>query len=1023
MREGDDPRDIYWRKSTAAGPARPARARARDAAATSSSSLDVVRHAGRRPTTTGRRASSGASATSRRAPSRTSSAATPSSCATTGGERVRGDRTVGADPLLRFLALVEPVDEPPPQCEPIARRRRAYERTGRAPTATRRRRTRGRARRASSPSARAGVRFGLVHRIMTDALAALGVLALVVERRSSTAGSSGDRARRPRARRCCVPRALAAITRAAAPRDDRAARRCSRVQVARVVLGREPARRRRRVRRRRCRSSASRRGAARRTTSRSSCSRCCTSIAGTVLGGGLAYGLCFVGFLIVAPGALVLSHLRREVEGNYRQGARDRTGPAGRRAAHPAQPARHRPHVPGRHLPALDPDLPVHGGAVRDVPARRAVAAAARHRGSGERMVGFSDSRRPRRGRACCASDPRSRCGSTSPDLPEPPPRALTLHLRGTAFDRYDGRTWSQSRRARARRTAPADADGPRSSATARCRRRPQRCTIDLEPIDPPGRLPAARRDRRSGCARSGAARTRSSPSPLTRGPEGELRYQHADDRGLRYDVFRRARRAPTFQRSRRPRTARATSQLPADLPRARRRARRTSGPHGAADGLREGAGDRGAPAHELPLRPRLTRRRQEPQPLDDFLFDSKRGHCEFYSTAMAVMLRTLGVPTRNVTGFIGGTYNRFGRYYAVRQGDAHSWVEVYVDGQGWVTFDPTPPADARAAERHSPALGRSCATWSRRQPALGPQRRRLRPRPAGRPVPRADRQVGKHRGRSTESAPPAGVALIIGVGGVVRDFRAPSEPAAQEQGPAPETPSRDVLRATSIYENLEAALGAQGVHRSPGTPPLRHAENLLAASHPLAHEVHEITQVYLSVRFGGMHLSDEVGSSSNATCGRFVHASGGRRRESAVVEARVGLLSTARVIVAEGRCRRGRGWRRPGPAAALPAADSRPPAETRSAARAVAPVGRRRRRRRGSADGRAVRRRRARGRVCACLRVHARRLGADTRLLRGSRRRSSAARRCRRAVRSDGDAAAERGLVEARAPAAARRG
>jgi hypothetical protein len=49
-------------------------------------------------------------------------------------------------------------------------------------------------------------------------------------------------------------------------------------------------------------------------------------VAGTVLGGGLTYGICFLGFLVVAPGALVLSHLRREVEGNYRQGARDRTG-------------------------------------------------------------------------------------------------------------------------------------------------------------------------------------------------------------------------------------------------------------------------------------------------------------------------------------------------------------------------------------------------------------------------------------------------------------------------------------------------------------------------------------------------------------------------------------------------------------------------------------------------------------------------------------------------------------------------
>ncbi|KYF50993.1 hypothetical protein BE08_39360, partial [Sorangium cellulosum] len=61
----------------------------------------------------------------------------------------------------------------------------------------------------------------------------------------------------------------------------------------------------------------------------------------------------------------------------------------------------------------------------------------------------------------------------------------------------------------------------------------------------------------------------------------------------------------------------------------------------------------------------------------------------------MAILLRAVDVPTRNVTGFVGGTYNRFGRFYAVRQGDAHSWVEVYLDGEGWMTFDPTPPADA----------------------------------------------------------------------------------------------------------------------------------------------------------------------------------------------------------------------------------------------------------------------------------------------------------------------------------------
>src|SRR5690606_6019380 len=67
----------------------------------------------------------------------------------------------------------------------------------------------------------------------------------------------------------------------------------------------------------------------------------------------------------------------------------------------------------------------------------------------------------------------------------------------------------------------------------------------------------------------------------------------------------------------------------------------------------------------------------QASDPLDHFLFESKRGHCEFYSTAMVIMLRQLGVPARNVTGFVGGTYNRFGNFYAVRQGDAHSWVEA----------------------------------------------------------------------------------------------------------------------------------------------------------------------------------------------------------------------------------------------------------------------------------------------------------------------------------------------------------
>jgi transglutaminase-like putative cysteine protease len=80
--------------------------------------------------------------------------------------------------------------------------------------------------------------------------------------------------------------------------------------------------------------------------------------------------------------------------------------------------------------------------------------------------------------------------------------------------------------------------------------------------------------------------------------------------------------------------------------------------------------------------------------PLADFLFNVKVGHCEYFSTAMAVMLRTRGIATRVVNGFLPGEYNEAAGAYTVRQSDAHSWVEVYFpETQSWVTFDPTPAA------------------------------------------------------------------------------------------------------------------------------------------------------------------------------------------------------------------------------------------------------------------------------------------------------------------------------------------
>jgi len=95
--------------------------------------------------------------------------------------------------------------------------------------------------------------------------------------------------------------------------------------------------------------------------------------------------------------------------------------------------------------------------------------------------------------------------------------------------------------------------------------------------------------------------------------------------------------------------------------------------------------------------------------PIAYFLFDRKKGHCEYFASAMAVMLRAIGIPTRLVNGFQSGTFNAISNQYVIRASDAHSWVEAYLESRGWTTFDPT-PADPLA---HSGGLLARLALWS----------------------------------------------------------------------------------------------------------------------------------------------------------------------------------------------------------------------------------------------------------------------------------------------------------------------
>ena len=582
-------------------------------------------------------------------------------------------------------------------------------------------------------------------------------------------------------------------------------------------------------------------------------------VAGTVLGGGLTYGLCFLGFLVIAPGALVLSHLRREVEGNYRQGARDRTG----LPVDVPRILRSR-RVVGRGFLAatclLSVPILLFTTTLFVLFPRVGLSLLLLNHPHAGRMIGFSE-RVDLGDVGVLRDDPTIALRFEVKDLPDPPTR-LTLRLRGTAFDTYDGHAWGRSQHEL--RAAGDGIDNAYAIFRAPDPARDRVVSFDLEPIEPPVVfLPP----------RAVALRVRpqnqillGEPLSLQRGPEDDLRYIGSDSRGLRYDVYIAGEHEILVQalspadRSRYlalptnlpSRIADLAHQWTDDIPTIEGKA------HAIEEHLRKDYGyDLHSPSGG------------KPQPVDDFLFVSRRGHCEFFSTAMAVMLRSLGIPSRNVTGFVGGTWNRFGKYYAVREGDAHSWIEAYIDDPqhpSWQTFDPTPASGAQPEEREG--------TWAYMRDLVEALSQKWNNYVVGydlrkqvrifdeltRSYERFRSRAGVNRGglmdKLTRGPVVAGAILLLVALGYVAwrrrrraTLRGPEEPR--------KPPDVRVETAAALYRTLETALQSLGITRAPSTPPLRHAEDLRSRKHPLGEEVVALTTVYLAARFGGSSLDD----------------------------------------------------------------------------------------------------------------------------------------------------------------------
>ncbi len=217
--------------------------------------------------------------------------------------------------------------------------------------------------------------------------------------------------------------------------------------------------------------------------------------------------------------------------------------------------------------------------------------------------------------------------------------------------------------------------------------------------------------------------------------------------------------------------------------------------------------------------------------PLESFLFEDRQGYCQQFSGAMALMLRMVGIPARVAAGFSPGTLNRKTGEYRVRDLDAHSWVEVYFSGIGWVTFDPTPRAIG-SGSAGAPAASGASAAGDVQQSSAGPEP--IQPDASG-PPGGASADGGASGGTNTRSNSGYGLpafVLLLMVG--LAAFAIAGALAYATRVRRRNALDREQLATAEIAE-LRRALGQLGWDLSPATTLLALEQQLAATAGPRA--------------------------------------------------------------------------------------------------------------------------------------------------------------------------------------------
>ncbi len=585
-------------------------------------------------------------------------------------------------------------------------------------------------------------------------------------------------------------------------------------------------------------------------------------IAATVLTSDLGYAGVFVAFVVATPWVLTFAHLRAEIERNY---------PKDADADHVTDAARvlGSRRIVGPSFLAWTALLSVPMFAMTLVLfilfPRVGLGFVSFGKNRGQAVAGFGN-QVELGGFGVIRDDPTVVLRVTPSRALDAQESQRYLRLRGTAFDSYDGRRWTRTEGDPVSMRAIDDYYPLRRMED---RRRDFRFKIVLDRLDEPVLfVPTGTVGLRIP---SRAVPGRANRTRVERRHGLDLRYTSGDDLGIVYEAVASMTESELDVPATRDVDGERYLALPPGHERvtklARGLARGLSAPSEIARRFESYLRDEGRYQYSLE-QPRVGTR----WPLEVFLFEARRGHCEYFATALAIMLRAVDIPSRNVTGFVGGEYNPYGRYYGMRQSDAHSWVEALVPGRGWMTLDPTPFARDRLGASHSlfadwnnvvdamrsywmtqvlsydlraqVGMLRSLREWSRglSMPSFGVETRN---------EAEPDHRANPTGGRSTRTLG----LFVVGVGLLAAAaVLALRSLARRKKKPAL---GRSARAAQKLYRELERVLARKGRARPPHVSPQAHARALSQSGFAAAGAVEELTQVYVEARYGAGDLPE----------------------------------------------------------------------------------------------------------------------------------------------------------------------